>query len=139
MVLSWEVSWDRSHAAIGVAGFREDGLPHVELIDYRKDTDWLSGRLGELTKRHSVAAVVFNPSGPGASLLTEVTERLPVKFEPKAMTARDQANACGLLYDAAMTGQLRQLGDDRLLDMLRQVVDADAGGRVGVGFEARDG
>jgi hypothetical protein len=120
LVLSWEVSWDRSHAAIAVAGFRDDGLPHVELIDYRDGTDWLAGRFGELTKRHSVAAVVFNPSGPGASLLTEVTERLPVKLEPKTMTAREQANACGLIYDAATTGQLRQLGDDRLLMALRQ-------------------
>jgi hypothetical protein len=78
------------------------------------------GRFGEICKRQPVLAVVFNPSGPGASLLNEVTERLPVKMEPKPMTARDQANACGRIYDAAMTGQLRQLGDDRLLEMLRK-------------------
>ena len=120
VVLSWEVSWDRAHAAIGVAGFRDDGLPHVELIDYRDGTDWVAGRFGELCKRHPVAAVVFNPSGPGATLLTEVTERLSVKLEPKAFTARDQANACGLLYDAAVAGQVRQLGDDRLLEALRR-------------------
>jgi hypothetical protein len=73
-----------------------------------------------LANRHPILAVVFNPAGPGASLLTEVTERLPVKLDPKPMTARDQANACGLLYDAAITGQLRQLGDDRLREMLRK-------------------
>jgi hypothetical protein len=120
LVLSWEVSWDRSRAAIGAAGYRPDGLPHVELVDYREGTDWLAGRFGELVARHSVLAVVFNPAGPGASLLAEVTERLPVKLEPVSMTARDQANACGRIYDAAVTGQLRQLGDDRLLDMLRK-------------------
>jgi hypothetical protein len=120
LVLSWEVSWNRSRAAIGVAGYRPDGLPHVELIDYEQGTDWVAGRFGELVKRQPILAVVFNPSGPGASLLNEVTERLPVKMEPQPMTARDQANACGRIYDAAMTGQLRQLGDDRLLEMLRK-------------------
>lgn len=97
------------------------------MIDYREGTDWLAGRFGELTKRHQVLAVVFNPSGPGASLLSEVTERLPAKLEPKPMTAREQANACGLLYDAVTTldlatgkGRLRQLGDDRLREALRK-------------------
>jgi hypothetical protein len=62
------------------------------------------------------------------------------------MTARDQANACGLLYDAVTTldpetgkGQVRQLGDDRLREMLRKsatrtLVDAwawDLRGSVG--------
>lgn len=121
LALSWEVSWDRSHAAIGVAGYRADGLPHVELIEYRQGTEWLPGRFGELVKRHNPAAVVYNPSGPGASMLTEVTERLPRTVEPIAMTARDLANACGRIYDEAVTtGRLRHLGDDRLLEMLRK-------------------
>lgn len=122
MVLSWEVSWDRGRAAIGIAGLRADGLPQVELAEYRDDTTWLAGRVGEIAKNlgTDLLAVVFNPAGPGASLLNEVTERLPVRLEPQSLTARDQANACGRLYDAAVTGQLRQLGDDRLLEMLRK-------------------
>ena len=120
LVLSWEVSWDRNWGSIGAAGLRSDGLAHLELIDYREGTDWMAGRIGELIRRHPVLAVVFNPSGPGASLLNEVTERLPVKLEPASMTARDMANACGRLYDAVTTAQVRQLGDDRLLEMLRK-------------------
>lgn len=119
LVLSWEVSWDRNWGAIAVSGYRDDGLPHGELIDYREGTDYIAARMGELARRHQILAVVYDPAGPGASLLTEVTERLPVKLEPKAMTARDQANACGQLYDAVVTGQFRHLGDDRLLTMLR--------------------
>jgi hypothetical protein len=127
LVLSWEVSWRRDWASIAVAGFRDDGLPHVELIEYRPGTDWVPGRFGGLTSKHPVLAVVFNPSGPGASILTEVTEKLPPKLEPRPFTARDQANACGRIYDAVTTldpatgkGQLRQLGDDRLIEMLRK-------------------
>lgn len=120
LVLSWEVSWDRSWGAIGVAGHRSDGTPHIELIDYLEGTDWMPGRMGELAKRHRPLAVVFNPAGPGASLLNDITERLPTKLDPVPMTARDQANACGRIYDAATTGQLRHLGDPRLLDALRK-------------------
>jgi hypothetical protein len=125
LVLAWELSWDRSYGAIGIAGYRADGIPHIELIDYRQGPDYIPGRVGELVKKHQILAVVYNPAGPGASMLTEVTDRLPVKLEPKTMTARDQANACGRLYDAATTEQdgrrmLRHLGDDRLLEALRK-------------------
>lgn len=126
VVLSWEIAWDRSRGVIGVAGYTAAGLPQVEVVEYREGTDWIAGRLGEICKRQPVAAVVYNPAGPGASLLTEVTERLPVRFEPQTMTARDQANACGRIYDAVMPapgadrGVLRHLGDARLLEALRK-------------------
>lgn len=120
LVLSWEVSWDRRFAAIAAAGVRPDGLPHVELIDYREDTDWVSARLAELVKRHKASAVVVDPGGPAGSLLSEVTERLPVKMDPKPLSIRDMAHACGRIYDAAITGQLRHLGDGRLLEALRK-------------------
>jgi len=119
VVLTWQVSWRRDFAAICAAGLRADGLPHVELVDYREGVDWAPGRLGEICSRQQVAAVVFDPGGPEASMLTEVTERLPKGIEPQGMTMRENAHACGRIYDAVITGQLRHLGDDRLLEMLR--------------------
>jgi hypothetical protein len=120
LVLTWELSWNREYGAIGIAGYRADGIPHIEVVDYRQGPGYIPGRIAELVKKHQILAVVFNPGGPGASMLTEVTERLPVKLEPNGMTARDQANACGRIYDAAMTKTLRHLGDDRLLEALRK-------------------
>ncbi|MCZ7434773.1 terminase large subunit [Micromonospora sp. WMMC241] len=120
VVLAWEVSWHRDRAAIAAAGLRADGLPHVELVEYRDGTDWVAGRLGEIAGRQPVTAVLVDPSGPGGSLLSEVTERLPARLDPTPLTMRGLAHACGRLYDAALTGQLRQLGDDRLLEMLRK-------------------
>ncbi|MEO3929249.1 hypothetical protein ABGB07_36170 [Micromonosporaceae bacterium B7E4] len=122
VVLTWEVSWQRDRAAICAAGFRADGTPHVELVEYRDGTDWLPGRFGEIAHRQPVLAVVYNPGGPAGSMLTEVTERLPAGLEPKALTARDMAHACGRIYDAVMapTPALWHLGDDRLLEMLRK-------------------
>lgn len=120
VVLTWQVSWRRDKGAICVAGHRTDGLPHVELVEYRDGVEWLPGRLGEICGRQPVAAVVYDPGGPEASMLAEVTERLPLGLDPKPMTIRDNAHACGRIYDATMTGQVRHLGDDRLLEMLRR-------------------
>jgi hypothetical protein len=120
LVLTWEVSWHRDKAAICAAGFRPDGLPHVELVEYRDGTDWLPVRFGEIAARQPAVAVVFDPGGPAGSMLTEVTEKLPARLEPKPMTMRDAAHACGRIYDAVLARQMRQLGDDRLLEMLRK-------------------
>jgi hypothetical protein len=39
-----DVTPDHKWAAIGVAGFRSDGLPHVEVVAHRAGTDWLVAR-----------------------------------------------------------------------------------------------
>jgi hypothetical protein len=120
LVLTWTVSWRRDAGAICVAGYRSDGVPHVEMVEYREGVEWIPSRFGEICNRQPVMTVVFDPAGPEASMLTEVAERLPVRLEPKALTMREIAHACGRIYDATMTGQLRHLGDDRLLEMLRK-------------------
>lgn len=38
-----DVSWDRSTAHIDAAGWRDDGLPHIEVIASRTGTDWVVG------------------------------------------------------------------------------------------------
>lgn len=118
--ITWQVSWKRDRGAICVAGLRSDGLPQVEMAEYREGVDWIPGRLGEICGRQPIGVVVFDPGGPEASMLNEVTERLPVNLEPRGLTMREFVHACGRIYDAAVTGQLRHLGDDRLLEMLRR-------------------
>ena len=39
-----DVTPERSHTAIGVAGRRGDGLEHVEVVDHRPGTGWVGGR-----------------------------------------------------------------------------------------------
>jgi hypothetical protein len=130
VVLAWEVSWDRSNAAIAAAGFRADGLPQVELIEYRvgQGTDWVPGRVREIVGRQPVEAAMFYPAGPGGSLETDIAETLPAKFgEPKPLNGRDMAHGCGLLYDKITSKGLRHLGDDRLVEMLKVAVPRSLG------------
>lgn len=132
IVLTWEVSWNRNFGAICVAGYRADGVPQLEMVEYRTGTDWIPGRLVQICSRQTVAAVVHDPAAPGASLLPDITkllrERLeipshvdlPAHLEPKTLTLREVAQGCGRLFDLTKDKQVRHLGDDRLLKMLRE-------------------
>lgn len=132
VVLTWEVAWNREGGAILAAGFRPDGLPHVEMIDYRPGVEWIPARFVQICMRQPTAAVVHDPAAPGAPLLADIVklmrERLdfvvqaplPDYLDPKPLNMREVAKACGRLYDACKERQVRHLGDDRLLKMLRE-------------------
>lgn len=132
VVLTWDVSWTRNHGAICVAGYRSDGTPQVEMIEYRPGTDWLPRRFAEIADRQPVSAVVYDPAAPSASLLPDVNKAikawlglrqdhlLPAHLDPKALTLREVTQACGRLYDTTKAKTVRHLGDERLLKMLRE-------------------
>jgi hypothetical protein len=110
-----EVSQDRSHAAIAVAGSRSDGLGHVEIVDYRRGTGWVVDRLRELVDRWNPSTVVVDGGGPGGSLLADLEA---ARIGTTLMSARDYAQACGMFYDAVDGKFLRHLGQPELLDPL---------------------
>jgi hypothetical protein len=99
-----------THAAIGVAGVRPDGLRHVELIDHRQGTGWVVDRVagaadetgrraGGLVGKWKPAAVVIDPGGPAGYLIPALEEALtdPETGELRATLlqtkARDVAQA----------------------------------------------
>jgi hypothetical protein len=63
------VTLDRLHASIAVAGWRDDGRLHVEIVEHRQGTAWLAGRVRELQVKHAAAAVV-DGAGPASSLIS---------------------------------------------------------------------
>jgi len=98
-----DMMWDRSWAAVGVAGRRGDGLLHVEvpgrdnLLDHRRGTAWVVPRVLELVSQWQPCAVVVDPGGPAASLIPELEAAGVELVKP---TTRDAAQACGAFYDA---------------------------------------
>ncbi|MBF6330853.1 terminase large subunit domain-containing protein [Nocardia transvalensis] len=97
-----DISPDRSQASIAVAGVREDGLYHVELVDNRAGTAWIAPTLARLVAQWSPCAVVVD--GPAATVVPELDAlRVPV-----IKTAVSEfAVACGLFFDYVMTGAVR--------------------------------
>lgn len=129
---------ERDWTSIAAAGVREDGRKHVEItggaeLDHRPGTGWVVPRLVELIEKHQPCAVMIDSRSPAASLIPEL-EQAGVRVasgEPdedhllvKASSA-DMAQACGGLYDDAVNGRLRHLGQDVVDRALRAAKTRD--------------
>lgn len=64
IALGIAVAKDKSAAAIGLAGWRSDGLPHGELVEHLPGTGWLMDRLLGVVDRQDPCCVVMDPRGP---------------------------------------------------------------------------
>lgn len=121
-----DVTPNRSHAAIAVAGQRGDELAHVEVVEHRAGTGWAAGRAAELVKAHHATGLVIDLAGPAASLVTELRNaglEVRDKDHPAgklvAVTSKEHAQACGMLYDACEQNALRHLGTAELAAAIR--------------------
>jgi len=119
LCFAFDVAPDRSASSIVVAGLREDGNVHVELVEpdrdeenaSRKGTRWLIPRLVELVADHHPAVVACDPAGPAGSFI----DRLEAKgVEVEEVSMREYGQACGAFYDACEDGTLRHLGQPEL-------------------------
>ena len=98
--LPWglDVSWDRTMTYIGVAGWREDGLPHVELVAQRAGTDWPVAWFTdpEHPERMERPVAIQAKGAPASGLIDALTEA-GVTVLP--LTGEAMAEAAGDLYD----------------------------------------
>jgi hypothetical protein len=105
---AFDVSPDRSSAAIGAAGRRADGRMHLEVVDHRPGTGWVAARLAELKARWNPPVVACDATGPAGALLNDVTA---AGVEVKTASTRDHQQACGAFYDDVMDDRSRHTGE----------------------------
>lgn len=105
--LAFDISPDRRSSAIGGAGPRLDGDTHLALVEHLAGTSRLVPRLLELVERHDPVAVVVDGASPAATEIQALVSaglKVRSKEHPDGLLvvlgASDQAQACGLLYDA---------------------------------------
>jgi hypothetical protein len=113
---AFDVSPARTSAAIAVAGTRADGLAHLELVDHRKGTGWISERLAELQEKHRPAMIVCDGRSPAAALLSSLEK---AGVDVTTTSASEHAQACGLLFDLVEQRGLRHLGGPELRSALK--------------------
>jgi phage terminase large subunit-like protein len=116
IILSYDVSPDRSRASIAAAGRRRDGLFHVEVVERKPGTGWVPERVARLVEKHKPLAVICDGVGPAASLVYELE---PFGVEVKSLNTQEHAQACGLLYDAVERKSLRHLGGPELASAIK--------------------
>jgi hypothetical protein len=99
-----DVTPERSHAAIAVAGRRLDGLGHGEVVDHHPGTGWVVPRLVELVERWQPCAVVVDGTGPAGSLIPPLEA---AGVEVARPGARGMAQAAGDVFDAVAERTVR--------------------------------
>jgi phage terminase large subunit-like protein len=120
LTFAFDVTPDRSSASIGVAGRREDGLGHIEVVDRREGSRWVVKRLLELVDKHPTSKVLCDAAGPAASLLLELEPALEQRgIELELITTADLGRACGLLFDDFKERALRHLGTSELMTAIK--------------------
>lgn len=93
-----DVSGDRAHAAIAVAGTRPDGRRHVEVIAYRTGTTWALTWLAERAPSYGGMRVAWQERGAPVSSMADELKRIE-GVEPFEVGGRDLAAWCGRLWD----------------------------------------
>lgn len=109
-----DVPPDRSSASIGIVGARPDGLLHAEVDSKsvgQRGTQWVVGRIVELTTKWPHCAVVIDAAGPAGSLVAPLLE---AGVNILTTSTRELTQSCGMFYDAVAQGQLRHMDDPRL-------------------------
>ncbi len=132
VVIYVAASPDREWASIAIAGWREDGRAHVEVIDRRQGTAWLPARLVGLVAKWEIAGIgagspaIFMDSRDAVTTVKTDIVALAIKQDVELTIeetdAQDAADFYGKFYDA-LTGKVPDEDDDR--DELERLLDED--------------
>jgi phage terminase large subunit-like protein len=151
LVLCLDVSWDRSMSYIGIAGIRDDGRIHIEIIKLGAGTEWVIPWLkfepphdvatggGPRDQRTRGLSVVVQATGAPARSLIEAMETAGITVLPWAGPAIPKGT--GQLYDlvkrrgiahrgqqildlSAATAVAKPSGDSYMWDRRRSPIDA---------------
>jgi phage terminase large subunit-like protein len=121
-----DISPDRRHASIGVAGKRADGDWHVEVIEPggripadTTDLDWVIPRLRELVDEHDPISVCLDSKSPGRSVWTPLKTGLPQGTIIDMPNGLEVAAACSRFFDA--TGQMASDDDGQYARRVRHI------------------
>jgi phage terminase large subunit-like protein len=97
-----DVSGDRTHASIAVAGRRADGGWHVELVAYRTGTTWpltwLAERAEKYRRRGTPIRIAWQKRGAPVSSMSDELSAIE-GIECVEVEGRDIAAWCGRLWD----------------------------------------
>ena len=137
VVFAADVTPDRSMGAISVAGWRGDGLAHVEVVEHQRGTGWMVERLSELVERWRPAAVVIDVAGPAGSLVKPLELAGVGVLVP---SVREVGQACSGFFDAVAQQRVRHMDQAPLNAALagaekRTLGDAWAWARRGVSVD----
>lgn len=125
LVLAVDVSPDRGQASVALAGYRADGLIHVEIDESRAGAGWVIDWVRDRCANNDIAAVVVDGKGPAGSLIRDLRA-----FARVVITTTDEmTDACAKFQDSAVAGTLRHIGQPQLTVALNSARRRSVGDR----------
>jgi len=131
LVFALDVAEGLTSGAIGVAGYRADRIPHVEItnkdgqLDHRRGIDWMVSRAKELDAVWGPTLWMVDTSGPAGALLPALI-KAGIGVTPTGdpgitpIKGAELSQACGHLLKAVSTrDQLRHLGQECVTSAIR--------------------
>jgi hypothetical protein len=119
-----DIGPDAAFTSIAVAGSTPSGKVHVEVVDRRRGTGWVTDRLEELRDRWNPSAIVIDPIGPVGSLLPSFAV---AGLDVTELGMREHARACGLFKVLVEEGKLVHKEQPGLTAALESARKRDAG------------
>lgn len=98
-------------SSISAAGWRSDGLPHIEVVDRRPGTEWLVEGLVFLAKRWDVLGIALDGHSPSAGVVTDLQA---AGLDIIKMSLEDMLQATLSLTAKVKSGGLRHIGQKHL-------------------------
>lgn len=116
--LSVDVSRDRKMTSLSIAGFRDDGKPHVEFVTQRAFTEWVPDFLAN-GLAFKPAAVIMQGRGCAASSLIPFIEQAGTPVV--RCEGGDLPNSYGLFYDRVMEKNISWIEQETLIGALSEI------------------
>jgi len=114
--LAFDVSPDRSRAAISAAARTEDGARFVKVLRSGAGTGWVAKALVELVAEHDPTATLYDERSPAAALVTQIENRGVALSQ---VNTTEYAGACGAFYDSVMQRTVKHAGEPELTAAVR--------------------
>ena len=110
VALAISATQDLSTVVLAAAGHREDGLLHVEVLEFGAEDDLygddqvtFAKRVAQVAKKHR-AKVWLHPGHPAGSFIKDLTTE---KVRLETLNGVEYGQACGTVYKEAVAGTLR--------------------------------
>jgi hypothetical protein len=116
LALAIDTKPDRSMTSIAAAGYGDDKLPRVRILDRQPGTGWVVTRTIELIAEMEADGVAIDTQSPAASLIPQF-ENEGVKVHP--ISATEHARACGMFFDLVDQAAMRHSGDPVLTSAIK--------------------
>jgi phage terminase large subunit-like protein len=116
---------DQSHAAVGLAGWRPDGLLHVEVANYGPGTAWVGPYLADRYARHNPLGIVVDDGSHERSVIKDLEAASIEVMRPGARGVAEGYS--DFVEDAADSKRLRHRDQKDLNDALACAVTRPVG------------